>query len=56
MYFVVTGGCGVLIAQSVKEYVELAFFDLGPESIKKLKVENFKMIVALDYNGNYLFD
>ncbi len=56
MYFVVTGGCGALIAQSVKEYVELAFFDLGPESIKNLKVENFKMIVALDYNGNYLFE
>lgn len=56
MYFVVTGGCGALIAQSVKEYVELAFFDLGPESIKRLKVENFKMIVALDYNGNYLFE
>ncbi len=56
MYFVVTGGCGALIAGSIKKYQEVAFLDLGPESIKKLEVEGFKMIVALDYNGNNIFD
>ena len=41
--------------KAVKECEEIAFLDLGPESIKKLKVENFKMIVAIDYNGNSVF-
>ncbi len=56
LYFITTGGCGALLAKAVKEAKEIAFLDLGPESIKKLKVENFKMICAIDYNGNNLFD
>ena len=56
LYFITTGGCGALLAKAVKEAKEIAFLDLGPESIKKLKVENFKMICAIDYNGNNLFN
>ena len=56
LYFVTTGGCGALLSKAVKECEEIAFLDLGPESIKKLKVENFKMIVAIDYNGNNVFE
>ena len=56
LYFITTGGCGALLAKAVKEAKEIAFFDLGPESIKKLRVENFKMICAIDYYGNNLFD
>ncbi len=55
LYFITTGGCGALLAKSVKEAKEIAFLDLGPESIKKLKVENFKMICAIDYYGNNIF-
>lgn len=55
LYFITTGGCGALLAKAVKEAQEIAFFDLGPESIKKLKVENFKMICAIDYYGNNIF-
>lgn len=56
LYFITTGGCGALLAKAVKEAKEIAFLDLGPESIKRLKVENFKMICAIDYFGNNLFD
>ena len=56
LYFITTGGCGALLAKAVKEAKEIAFLDLGPESIKKLRVENFKMICAIDYYGNNLFD
>lgn len=56
LYFVTTGGCGALLAESVKEAKEIAFKDLGPESVKKLKVEGFKMILAIDYFGNNIFD
>ncbi len=56
LYFITTGGCGALLAKSVKEAKEIAFLDLGPESVKKLKVEDFKMIVAIDYYGNNIFE
>ena len=55
LYFITTGGCGALLAKAVKEAKEIAFFDLGPESIKELKVEGFKMICAIDYYGNNIF-
>lgn len=55
LYFVTTGGCGALLSKAVTEAQEIAFLDLGPESIKKLKVEGFKMICAIDYMGNDIF-
>ncbi|MBR6071366.1 MAG: fumarate hydratase C-terminal domain-containing protein [Acholeplasmatales bacterium] len=55
MYFITTGGCGAFLSKSVKKATEIAFFDLGPESIKRLEVEGFKMICAIDYNGNNIF-
>ena len=56
LYFITTGGCGALLAKSVKEAKEIAFLDLGPESIKRLKVDGFKMICAIDYHGNNIFN
>ena len=56
LYFITTGGCGALLAKAVKEAKEIAFLALGPESIKKLRVANFKMNCAIDYYGNNLFD
>ena len=45
-----------LKGKTVKEAKEIAFLDLGPESIKRLKVEGFKMICAIDYYGNNIFE
>ena len=56
LYFITTGGCGALLAKSVKKAEEIAFFDLGPESIKRLEVDGFKMICAIDAFGNNIFD
>lgn len=55
LYFITTGGCGALLSKAVKSAKEIAFLDLGPESIKRLEVENFKMICAIDYNQNNIF-
>lgn len=55
LYFITTGGCGALLSKAVKDAEEIAFLDLGPESIKKLEVENFTMICAIDYHGNNIF-
>ncbi len=56
LYFVATGGCGALLSHCVKKAEEIAFLDLGPESVKRLEVENFPLIVAIDYFGNDLFE
>lgn len=56
LYFCAGGGMGALISQSVESVEEIAFFDLGPESIKKLKVKNFPVITAIDAMGNSIFD
>lgn len=56
LYFVTTGGCGALLSKAVKKAKEIAFLDLGPESIKRLVVEDFTMIAAIDYYGNNLFE
>lgn len=56
LYFITTGGCGALLAKSVRAAKEIAFFDLGPESIKRLEVDGFKMICAIDYYGNNIFN
>lgn len=55
LYFITTGGCGALLSKSITKACEIAFFDLGPESIKKLEVKGFKMICAIDYYGNNIF-
>ena len=56
LYFITTGGCGALLSKSVTSAKEIAFLDLGPESIKRLEVNGFKMICAIDYNGNNIFE
>lgn len=55
VYFVVTGGAGALLSKRVVKAEEVAFADLDCESIKKLEVKDFPLIVAIDSNGNDIF-
>lgn len=55
LYFITTGGCGALLSKAVTAAKEIAFLDLGPESVKRLTVEGFPMICAIDYYGNTVF-
>ena len=55
VYLCAIGGAGALAARCIKECEEIAFFDLGCESIKKLTVENFPLTVAIDCFGGTLF-
>ncbi len=53
IYFAATGGAGALIAKAIKSAEVIAFEDLGPEAIRRLEVEDFPVIVAIDdKNGN----
>ena len=47
VYCVATGGAGALLSKRVKKCEEAAFFDLGCESIKRLEVEDFPIIVLV---------
>lgn len=55
VYFGATGGCGALIAECVKSVEEIAYPELLSESIKRLEVENFPLIVIADCQGNCLY-
>lgn len=55
VYLIATGGAGALLSKSVVSCEEVAFKDLGCESIKKLEVKNFPVIVAIDTFGNDIF-
>lgn len=56
VYLVATGGAGALLAKKITSMKEIAFSDLGCESIKELKVKGFPVIVAYDIYGNSVFD
>jgi len=55
VYFAAIGGAGALLAEAIKEAEVLAFPELGPEAIYKLKVENFPVTVIIDSEGNDLY-
>ena len=56
VYLCAIGGAGALAAQAIESCEVIAFDDLGCESVKKLEIKNFPLIVAIDARGNSLFD
>lgn len=56
VYFCALGGAGALYASCIKECEVIAFDELGCESLKRMKVENFPVFVAVDSNGGNIFD
>ncbi|MBQ7107294.1 MAG: fumarate hydratase C-terminal domain-containing protein [Clostridia bacterium] len=55
LYLCAIGGAGALYANSVTDCKVVAFDDLGCESIKKLELNNFPLIVGIDASGDNLF-
>ena len=55
VYLLATGGAGALLSDCIKESEIIAFDDLGTEAIRKLRVENFPVIVGIDSKGNDLY-
>lgn len=56
IYFAATGGVGALISKAVRDSEIVAYPDLGPEAIRRLKVVSFPAIVVNDIHGNDLYD
>lgn len=55
VYLCAVGGAGALIARHIKSVEEIAFPELGCESVKRLIVEDLPLIVALDCYGGDIF-
>ncbi|MBP9988822.1 MAG: fumarate hydratase C-terminal domain-containing protein [Ruminococcus sp.] len=55
VYLCAVGGAGALAAKCVKECEEIAFFDLGCESVKRIVLNEFPLIVGIDCHGGTMF-
>lgn len=56
VYLSATGGAGALLAQTVTQCDLLLYPDLGPEAIYRLQVVDFPVVVAIDGQGNDLYE
>lgn len=56
VYLCAVGGAGALAAHCIKECEVIAFDDLGCESVKRLYIEDFPLIVADDCHGGDIFE
>ena len=54
-YFCAVGGAGALIATCIKEAEEIAFHELGCESVKRFTIENLPVFTAIDCTGSSIF-
>jgi fumarate hydratase subunit beta len=55
VYFAAVGGAGALISRSVRRADVIAFPELGTEAIRRLEVEDFPAVVAIDSSGNDIY-
>ena len=55
VYFCAVGGAGALMASHVISAEEIAFFDLGCESVKRLVVDRLPLTVCIDSRGGNIF-
>ncbi len=56
IYLCAIGGAGALSAECIKKCEVVAFENLGCESIKKLEIDDFPLIVAIDSKGENIFE
>lgn len=56
VYFAAIGGAGALLGKCVKKSEIVAYEDLDSEAVRKLEVEDLPVIVAIDSEGNNLYE
>ncbi len=55
VYFAAIGGAGAIYQRSIKSATVITFDDLGPEAIRRIEVEGFPCIVAIDTFGECIY-
>ena len=56
LYLCAVGGAGALMSKHVKSLEEIAFLELGCESVKKMTVEDMPLTVGLDASGGSIYE
>ena len=56
VYLCAIGGAGALASKCIKECEVIAYDDLGCESVKKMTIKDFTLIVAVDCNGGNIYE
>lgn len=55
VYFAAVGGAGALIARSILSAQAIAFEELGCESVKRMRIKDLPLTVAIDARGCDLY-
>jgi fumarate hydratase subunit beta len=55
VYFAAVGGAGALISKSITKSEVVAYPELGAEAIRRMEVKDLPLIVAIDMQGNDLY-
>lgn len=55
VYFAAIGGAGALYGKSIKKSELIAFPELLSEAVRRLEIENFPVVVAVDSKGNSIY-
>ncbi|MCR4752310.1 MAG: Fe-S-containing hydro-lyase [Eubacterium sp.] len=56
VYFAAVGGAGALLSKKIFSSEILAYEDLGAEAVRRIQVEDFPVIVAVDSLGHNIYD
>ena len=56
VYFAAVGGAGALLSKCIRKSELVCYGDLGAEAILKQEVEQFPVIVVIDWEGNNLYE
>ena len=56
VYFAAIGGAAALIAKSIKQEELLCYEDLGTEAVRRYTVKDFPCVVAIDCEGNNVYN
>ncbi|MBN1777372.1 MAG: Fe-S-containing hydro-lyase [Clostridiales bacterium] len=56
VYFTAPAGCAAYLSKCVKSVEAVAYEDLGTESIKRLTVHDLPLMVAVDCEGNDIYE
>jgi len=55
LYLCAVGGAGAIAAGHIEKAEEIAFYDLGCESIKRLYIRDFPLFVGIDTKGGDIY-
>lgn len=56
VYFAAVGGAGAILSKCIRQSEIMCYEDLGAEAIRKIRVEDFPVIVVADSDGNNLYE